>query len=144
MNIKETIGFATKNPVCYIATNDGDQPCVRAVLLLFADDTGFYFETLSPKNMSKQLHENPKVEVCFYNNPSELNLAKSMRLRGEVEFLDDPLLKKRAYEERKFMDDIVGKSVEPYLEVFRIASGDLHFWTLMDILKEPVIEHLQF
>lgn len=54
------------------------------------------------------------------------------------------LIKKRAYEERKFMDDIVGKSVEPYIEVFRITSGDRHFWTLGDILREPGIEHLKF
>jgi uncharacterized pyridoxamine 5'-phosphate oxidase family protein len=46
MKKKEYVNFATANPVCYIATSFGDQPCVRAVLLLFADESGFYFETL--------------------------------------------------------------------------------------------------
>jgi pyridoxamine 5'-phosphate oxidase len=144
MNLQECIKFANDHPVCYIATTDGDQPRVRAVLMWFADENGFYFETLSPKDMSKQLHQNPKVEICFYNNPAELGDGKSMRLTGKIEFIDDPVIKKKAYEDRKFMDDIVGKSVEPYLEIFRMRSGDAHFWTLADILKEKELEHLKF
>jgi pyridoxamine 5'-phosphate oxidase len=144
MNLQECIKFANENPVCFLSTTDGDQPRVRGVLMWFADENGFYFETLSPKDMSKQLHQNPKVEICFYNNPPELAGAKSMRLTGRIEFIDDQAVKKKAYEDRKFMDDIVGKSVEPYLEVFRMKSGDAHFWTLADILKEKELEHLKF
>ena len=141
MKINEFIQFATENPVCFVATSEDNRPHVRPLLLFFADETGFYFETLSPKEFSKQLHNNPHVEVCFYNNPSELALAKSMRLRGVVEFISDPSLMRRAYEERKFLDDIVGKSVEPYLEIFKISNGDIHFWTMADVLKEQELDH---
>jgi len=144
MNLQECIKFANDHPVCYIATEDGDQPRVRAVLMWFADEKGFYFETLSPKDMSKQLHQNPKVEICFYNNPPELAGAKSMRITGNIEFIDDPNLKKKAYEDRKFLDDIVGKPIEPYMEVFRISSGDAHFWTMADVMREKELEHLRF
>ena len=144
MNLQECIKFANENPVCFLATADGDQPRVRGILTWFADDNGFYFAILSTKDMSKQLHQNPKVEICFYNNPQELTDAKSMRLTGNIEFIDDPDIKKKAYEERKFLDDIVGKSIEPYLEIIRLRAGDAHFWTMADVMREKELEHLKF
>ena len=105
---------------------------------------GFYFETMGGKDMWKQMKQNPKVEICFYNNPTEIQNAKEMRVTGEVEFVDDAEIKKQVYEKVKFLDDLAGKSIEPLLEVFRITSGDAHFWTLMDVLKESQIEHVTF
>jgi len=55
MNIQEYIQFANQNPVCFLATMDGNQPRVRTVLLVKADETGFYFDLLSSKKMVKQL-----------------------------------------------------------------------------------------
>lgn len=144
MEIHEFISFAQANPVCFLATADGDQPHVRGMLMFFADNTGFYFGTLAPKNMAKQLHNNPKVEVCFYNNPTDLAQAKQMRLMGEIEFVNDPALKHRIHEERKFLDDIAGENLESYNEIFKVSTGDLHFWTMMDVMKEPRLEHLEF
>ena len=144
MDFQDCITFATENPVCYLATNDGDQPHVRPMLFMFANENGFYFETFNGKDVFKQMKQNPKVEICFYNNPAELPNAKHMRVTGEVEFVEDAEIKKQIYEKIKFLDDLVGRSVEPLLEIFRIKSGDAHFWTLMDTLKEPQIEHVKF
>jgi len=144
MNLQDCITFASENPVCYIATTDGDQPRVRAVLMCFANENGFYFETLSPKEMSKQLHNNPRIEVCFYNNPTELPNAKMMRITGEIEFVDDEEIKKKVYEQIRFLEDLAAKPIEPLLEVFRIKTGEAHFWTLADILKEPELERIRF
>ncbi len=144
MNLQECIKFANENPVCFLATTDGDQPRVRGLLMWFADEKGFYFAILSTKNMSKQLHKNPKVEICFYNNPPELANAKSMRLTGNIEFIDDLAIKKKAYEDRKYLDDIVGKSIESYLEIIRLRAGDAHFWTMADVMREHELEHLKF
>ena len=90
MSFQDCVKFANENPVCYVATTDGDQPRVRAFVIFFADENGFYFGTLSPKDVSRQLKTNPKVEVCFYNNARPM---KMMRVTGEVEFLDDMVLK---------------------------------------------------
>jgi pyridoxamine 5'-phosphate oxidase len=144
MEIKEFIAFAKKHPVCFLATTDGMQPHVRTLLLFFADETGFYFGTLSPKEVAKQLHLNPKVEVCFYNNHADLAQSIQMRLTGKIEFVIDPALKHRIHEERKFLDDIAGENLEPYNEIFKINAGNLHFWTMMDVMKEPELEHLEF
>jgi len=144
MELNDCIKFANENPVCFLATCENNQPRVRGVMIWFADNSGFYFAILSTKNMSTQLHKNPNVEICFYNNPAELGNAKSMRLTGKIEFLDDLVLKKKAYEARKFLDDIAGQSIEPYLEIIRLGSGDAHFWTMADVMKERTLEHLKF
>ncbi|MBT8106423.1 MAG: pyridoxamine 5'-phosphate oxidase [Woeseiaceae bacterium] len=139
MKLQQCIDFATEHPVCSLATVDGDQPRVRAFLLWRANEDGFYFETCTPKDVYEQLKSNPKVEMCFYNNASDLEKAKTMRLSGEVEFLDDPDLKKQLLQDWPFLQE-----AEPVLELFRIQSGEAFFWTMDDVLKEKEIERLKF
>ena len=144
MDLTDCTNFATEHPVCYLATADRDQPRVRALLLWFADERGFYFMTMSPKNVSAQLHSNPRVEVCFFNGAAELPDARTMRVAGEVEFLDDIELTRKVAEERAALEGIIGRPLEPITEVFRIPSGETRFWTLGDILKEPQVERIRF
>ena len=144
MDLQDCVKFASENPVCYVATMDGDQPRVRAFLMFFADESGFYFGTLSPKDFSKQLKKNPKVEVCFYNNPPELPDAKQMRVTGKIEFLDDKELVNRITQERAFLEQFAGQSLEGLWEVFRVHTGEAHFWTLPDALKKPELERIKF
>ena len=139
MTMQECINFATEHPVCSLATVDGDQPRVRTFLLWRANEDGFYFETFSPKDVYGQLKINPKVEICFFNNESDLEKAKTMRLTGEVEFLDDPDLKKQLLEDRPFLKD-----AESVLELLRVHSGEAFFWTMADVLKEKEIERVRF
>ena len=144
MKLSDCTTFASEHPICYLATEDGDQPRVRPLLLWFANGDGFYFMTMSPKQFSAQLHRNPKVEVCFYNGAAELPEAQMMRLTGAVEFVDDAELIRKVSDERAALEGIIGRPLEPIAEVFRIASGEARFWTLMDILKEPELETLRF
>ena len=144
MDLSDCISFATEHPICYLATEEGDQPRVRALLLWFADERGFYFMTMSPKGFSRQLHQNPKVEVCFYNGATELPDAVEMRVSGEVEFVDDAELTHKVAQERAALEGIIGRPLEPITEVFRIGAGEAHFWTLMDILREPQLERVRF
>jgi pyridoxamine 5'-phosphate oxidase len=144
MDLQDCTKFATENPVCYVATMDGDQPRVRGFLMWYADESGFYFITFSPKAVHEQLQKNPKVEVCFYNNPPELGDAKQMRVTGQAEFLDDEEVREKAYENRSFLDPMAGQSVRPFTRAFRISTGEAHFWTLADVLKEPELERVKF
>jgi pyridoxamine 5'-phosphate oxidase len=84
MNLQDCIKFATENPLCFVATTDGDQPRVRVIALWFANENGFYWGILSPKNVYKQLKANPNVEACFYDNNSDLFNAKQMRVTGKA------------------------------------------------------------
>lgn len=144
MKLQDCIDFANANPVCWIATVDGDQPRVRGVLMMSADESGFYYALLSPKQVSRQLKANPKMEVCFYNNPPSLGEARQMRVTGLAELVQDPALIKKVAQDRAFLAQIAGQPIEPLLEIWRISHGDAHFWTMMDVLKEPQLEHVQF
>ena len=144
MDFQDCIKFANENPVCYIATMDGDQPRVRGFLMCFADENGFYFGTLSPKEVTKQLKANPKVEVCYYNTPAELKDARQMRVTGKVEWVDDKALHEKICKERAFLADITGQPLAPIMELFRIHTGKVHFWTMMDVLKESQLERIKF
>ena len=144
MGIEECRAFASEHPICFMASMEGYQPRVRPLLMWFTDERGFYFMTMSPKEFAHQLHQNPRVEVCFYNGATELPEAQMMRLTGAVELLDDAELVRKVCEERAALEGIIGRPLEPIAEVFRIASGETRFWTLMDILKEPELEMLRF
>jgi pyridoxamine 5'-phosphate oxidase len=144
MELSDCLAFANEHPVCYLATDEGDQPRVRALLMWFADERGFYFMTLSPKSLSRQLHANPKVEICFYNGAAELPEARMMRVAGEVEFVDDAGLTHRVAEERGALEGIIGRPLEPVTEVFRLRTGNARFWGLGDIMKEPDLQRLVF
>jgi len=53
---QDCIKFANENPVCYIATMDGDQPRVRGFLMWFADEKGFYFQKRLQQEDQKTLY----------------------------------------------------------------------------------------
>lgn len=144
MELKECIDFASENPICFLATAEGDQPRGRILIMDYADETGFYFATLSPKSVSKQLHENPRVEVCFYNNAPNIMEARMMRVCGTIDFIDEPEALERAIKHREGLSEIVGKPVDPYVEIFKVTAGDVHFWTIMDAMKERQLEHIEF
>ena len=144
MDLADCTAFATEHPICFFATEDDGGPRVRPLLLWFADERGFYFMTMSPKELSEQLHHDPRVEVCFFNGAGELPEAKSMRVTGVVEFVDDAELVHRVSEERAALEGIIGRPLEPIAEVFRIASGEARFWTLGDILRERELETTRF
>jgi pyridoxamine 5'-phosphate oxidase len=144
MDFQDYIKFATENPVCYLATVDGDQPRVRTFLMWFADESGFYFIPLAPKQVAKQLQKNPKIEVCFFNNAPDPADWKQMRVAGKVEFLDDEETLDKAYENRAFLEAALGEPLRPLLLPIRIFTGEAHFWTMADALKESEIERAKF
>jgi len=134
MNKKDCIRFTNENPVCYLATVDGDQPLVRALGFWFADETGFYFQTSTIKDFPHQLKKNPKTEVCFYKHQGMIGTM--LRISGSVEFINDIELRKRAFTDRPFLSSF-GLTVDsPGLVLFRIAHGKAHFWS-MDVNLKP-------
>jgi pyridoxamine 5'-phosphate oxidase len=140
MAVQDYIQFANQNPVCFLATMDGSQPRVRTVLLVKADETGFYFDLLSPKKVVKQIQSNPKVEVCFYNNASDLMQAKQMRVTGIMEQVMDETLIRKVAADRSFLDQLAGQPTAPLTMIFRLCHTEASFWTMPDILREDQLE----
>jgi len=85
------------------------------------------------------------MEVCFMapsRDPAEM---KMMRLAGKVKFLDDLKLKARLLEESPFLKATgTGKPDDPQLAVFNIHTGEAHFWTMENNLRESQIEKKRF
>ena len=129
MDINDCIKFANETPVCYLANLEGNQPRVRALGFWFADENGFYFQIGAMKDVYGQLQKNNKVEACFWQ-PDEKSTGTMMRVAGEVEFLDDPELKKKVLEDRPFLKEFGMTFDHPGLIIFRIAKGDAYFWTM--------------
>jgi pyridoxamine 5'-phosphate oxidase len=139
MTIHDCIKFTNENPFCYLATAENDQPRVRIIAFWFADETGFYFQTGSIKDMYSQLKINPKMEACFYKH--EGMLGTMLRIAGEAEFLDDIKLKEKAMADRPFLKEFGLSADSPKLIIFRIIHGKAYFWTReRNLLPKEYIE----
>ena len=64
--------FLKEAETYYLATLEGDQPRVRTVHI-FEDK--LYIQTGKVKDVSKQIHANPKVEICAFKNGEWLRVA---------------------------------------------------------------------
>lgn len=137
MNIQDCIKFTNENPTCSLATVENDQPRVRILGFWFADETGFYFQTSTVKEIPNQLEVNPKAEVCFYKH--EGMIGTMLRIAGKTEFLTDSELKEKAILDRPFLKSFGLTSDSPELVLFRIAHGQAYFWTMENNLKPKEI-----
>lgn len=135
MNFDYCTAFARTNPVCYIATMDGDQPRVRAFLLWFADATGFYFHTIAQKNVVSQLLINPKAEACFTAPPRPPDPVEMLRVTGRMVRVYDPSLIRKLIAERPFLMrmGITGPD-DTALAVFCIPHGEVKIWRMENFL----------
>jgi uncharacterized pyridoxamine 5'-phosphate oxidase family protein len=137
MNLQDCIKFANENPICSFATIEDDQPRVRILGFWFADETGFYFQTSTIKEIPNQLKANPKAEVCFYKH--EGMIGTMLRISGEVDFVTDPKLKEKVLKDRPFLKDF-GMTVDsPKCILFRINHGQAHFWSMENNFKPKEI-----
>jgi uncharacterized pyridoxamine 5'-phosphate oxidase family protein len=142
MDFSDCVKFANENPVTFIATTEGDQPRVRAFAMWFADETGFYYHTGTPKAVWEQLVKNPKVELCFY---APGDVGAMMRIKGDIEFVEDPALKERLVAERSWLLQIgISGPADPKLAVFRVAHGEAYFWTMEYNMREAEAPRVRF
>jgi uncharacterized pyridoxamine 5'-phosphate oxidase family protein len=59
----------------YLATVEGDQPRVRPFGTVNVFEGRLYIQTGKVKDVSKQLHANPKAEICAFKDGEWLRLA---------------------------------------------------------------------
>ena len=134
MNSTDCINFANDNKISFFATIDNGRPHVRAMFFWFADQSGYYFQTMKSKSIYNQLQNNPWAEVCFYKHGD--NMGTMLRINGEVEFIDDMKLKEKTIEDRTFLKKAGITPENPELIIFKISHGQAHFWNA-EISKYP-------
>ena len=76
--MKEVQEFLKRSGVYYLATMDGDQPRVRPFGTINIFEDKLYIQTGKIKDVSKQIQNNPKVEICTFDK------GKWIRLSGEL------------------------------------------------------------
>jgi pyridoxamine 5'-phosphate oxidase len=129
LKFEDCVKFANENPTAYVATvDDKGQPRVRAFAMWYADETGFYFQTGTVKEICGQLKNNPKTEICFFNNKREGGVM--LRVTGDAEFLNDHKLREKVIEDRQFLKTMGMTAASPGLVIFRIPKGEAYFWTM--------------
>ena len=62
--MQEVNDFLNKCVAYYLATVEGDQPRVRPFGTVDIFEGKLYIQTAKSKDVSKQIQENPKVELC--------------------------------------------------------------------------------
>jgi uncharacterized pyridoxamine 5'-phosphate oxidase family protein len=123
----EIIAFANRNPTCFLSTCVGDQPHVRGLLLWYADEKGFHFNTGSNKSLAKQLAANPRVEIAFYE-PAE-PVGRMMRVTGRARILDNATHAPRLLADRPFLVDVMRGLPGTELVIFAVDQGEVHEWS---------------
>ena len=59
----------------YLATVEGDQPRVRPFGTIDLFEGRLYIQTGKVKDVSKQIHANPKIEICAFKDGAWLRVA---------------------------------------------------------------------
>ena len=73
--MNEVYEFLKKCQTYYIATIDGDQARVRPFGTIDMFDGALTIQTGKVKEVSRQIHKNPKIEICAFDGKQWLRLA---------------------------------------------------------------------
>lgn len=73
--MERVVQFLKEAETYYLATVEGDQPRVRPFGTAHIFEGKLYIQTGKVKNVSKQIHANPKVEICAFKNGEWLRVA---------------------------------------------------------------------
>lgn len=99
--MKETYEFLKKCGVFYLATVEGDQPRVRPFGAINMFEEKIYIQTGKIKNVSKQMQENNKIEICGFINGEwirvEACVVRDERLIAKENMLENNPELKRMY-----------------------------------------------
>lgn len=76
--MERTAEFLKAAQTYYLATMDGDQPRVRPFGTVNIFEGKLYIQTGKSKDVSKQLHINPKAEICAFKDGAWLRVAATL------------------------------------------------------------------
>jgi pyridoxamine 5'-phosphate oxidase len=125
MDKKEILEFIAKNPMASLGTVEDNKARVRGMETFRVDENGLIFYTSKAKDVFKQIAKNPEVEACYMSG------ATQVRVRGKMEIVEDPSLKKEIIEKRPFLKPLYEKSTEG-MGVMRL-KGKATTWSMQNM-----------
>lgn len=91
--MKQVEKFLKEAQTYYLATVEGDQPRVRPFGTAHIFEGRLYIQTGKKKDVSKQLHANPKAELCAFKDGEWIRVAGELieddRVEARQSMLDD-------------------------------------------------------
>ena len=101
--MNEIYEFLKNAQTYYLATVEGDQPRVRPFGTVDLFEGKLYIQTGKAKPVSKQLHVNPKAEICAFMDGKWLRVAGELeadeRVEAKKHMLDAYPMLRRMYDE---------------------------------------------
>ena len=97
--MEKVVNFLKEAGTYYLATVEGDQPRVRPFGTANVFEGRLYIQTGKVKDVSRQIHANPRVEICAFKGGEWLRVAGELveddRVEARQSMLDAyPELKK--------------------------------------------------
>ncbi|WP_073587843.1 pyridoxamine 5'-phosphate oxidase family protein [Anaerocolumna xylanovorans] len=83
--MEKTYEFLKKCGTYYLATLDGDKPRVRPFGTAHIFEGKLYIETGKVKNVSKQMHANPKIEISAFTEGKWIRVEATAVEDGRIE-----------------------------------------------------------
>lgn len=87
--MQEVYEFLKECGVYYLATEEGGQPRVRPFSSLYIFENKLYIQTGKSKKVGKEMHDNPKIEICALN--------KGKWIRVEAKAIEDDRIEAKKY-----------------------------------------------
>ena len=75
---EDVVDFLKNAGTYYLATDDRGQPRVRPFGTAHVFEGRLYIQTGKKKEVSRQMHENPKIEICAFMEDDRREARKSM------------------------------------------------------------------
>jgi uncharacterized pyridoxamine 5'-phosphate oxidase family protein len=102
-DINTAVEFLKGAGTYYLATVEGDQPRVRPFGTAHIFEGKLYIQTGKVKAVSKQLHENPKAEICAFKDGKWIRICGRLisddRVEARKSMLDAYPSLRRMYDE---------------------------------------------
>ena len=83
--MEEIVKFLKEAETYYLATVEGDRPRVRPFGTAHIFEGKLYIQTGKKKDVSKQLHANPKAELCAFKGGEWIRVAGELVEDDRVE-----------------------------------------------------------
>ncbi|MCQ2421244.1 MAG: pyridoxamine 5'-phosphate oxidase family protein [Clostridia bacterium] len=118
--MQEVYKFLKECGTYYLATAENGQPRVRPFGTVDIFDGALCFQTGKSKEVSRQIHENPKIEICCFKDGTWLRLAATAVEDPRVEAQEHML---QAYPELRAMY----QPGDGNTEIFRLKDAEAVF-----------------
>ena len=135
--MKKVVDYLKNNPNQYLATIGLDgKPKIRPFQFMFEENGKLYFCTSNNKEVYRELHMQPYIELCVSGENSSW-----LRLQAKVNFSESLSAKERIMELSPLVKSIYKSPDNPLLEVFYLSEA---IATIADLsANTPQIFHLQ-